>query len=44
MIEFRNAIGALPKFTSQCNKSKRAATISLDKFIVELEIIENTTV
>ncbi len=44
MIEFRDSIGALPKFTSQFNKSKRAATISLDKFIVELDDIENTTV
>jgi hypothetical protein len=44
MIEFRDSIGSLPKFTNQFNKSKRAATISLDKFIVELDDIENTTV
>ena len=43
MIGFRDAIVALPKFTNQFNKSKREATKSLDKFILELDDIENTT-
>ena len=43
MISFRDAIVALPKFTSQFNKAKRESTKSLDKFISELDDIENTT-
>lgn len=44
MVGFRDAISALPKFTNQFNKSKRAATLSLDSLIIELDDIENTTV
>lgn len=44
MLELRDVIGSLPKFTIQFNKSKRAATKSLDKFLGELDDIENTTI
>lgn len=42
MTGFRNAVDSLPKFTNLFNKSKRATTISLDKFITEIDDLENT--
>ena len=43
MNDFKTVIANLPKFTTQFNKSKRLALIALDKFLVELTGIENTS-